>query len=259
MEPLVKWEGPLLRSKEAGSPTRRPPLAPSTSSAGKAGSKNVSLRMGRIFALLLLLALCVRSARAQQDQSTWHLLIEPSFMNPEVSFPISGARHTVLVPGYLSDGEPQYFSKKDWTALGLTWDSFRLRAARNATEKKFHAALVRDAHKVVQYAAINSDDPLTDTMVLSPDFLKKFQDIFGPTLLVALPNRFTVYVFPGLASEYQSYAPMIIRNYQDSTYPVSKEIFEISENGIRAVGAFEEGPPDPTETDSTPVESGTLP
>ena len=222
MEPLVKWEGPLLRSKEAGSPTRQPPLAPSTSSAGKAGSKNVSLRMGRIFALLLLLALCVRSARAQQDQSTWHLLIEPSFMNPEVSFPISGARHTVLVPGYLSDGEPQYFSKKDWTALGLTWDSFRLRAARNATEKKF-------------------------------------QDIFGPTLLVALPNRFTVYVFPGLASEYQSYAPMIIRNYQDSTYPVSKEIFEISENGIRAVGAFEEGPPDPTETDSTPVESGTLP
>jgi len=240
MEPLVKWEGPLLRSKEAGSPTRQPPLAPSTSSAGKADSKNVSFRLGRIFALLLLLALCVRPARAQQDQNTWHLLIEPSFMDPEVSFPITGARHTLFVPGYLdADGDPVYFSKKDWNALKLDWDTFRQRAGQNATEKKFHAELVRDTHKVVQYAAITSDDPLTATMVLSPDFLKKFKNIFGDTILVAIPNRFTVYVFPALASEYKDYSPQVIQAYQQSAYPVSLEVFEISAAGMRAIGAFE--------------------
>jgi hypothetical protein len=195
--------------------------------------------MGRIFALggLALFALC---ARAQEDPKSWHLLIEPSFMDPEVSFPISGAKHTLFVPGYIGeDGEPEYFSKKDWNALGLTWDSFRQRAGQNATEKKFRAELVRDTHKVVQYAAINSDDPLTATMVLSPDFLKKFKDIFGPTILVAIPNRFTVYVFPALASEYQSYAPVVIQDYQQSTYPVSLEVFEISDAGMRVIGAFE--------------------
>jgi hypothetical protein len=92
---------------------------------------------------------------------------------------------------------------------------------------------------VVQYAAINSDDPLTATMVLSPDFLKKFKDIFGPTILVAIPSRFTVYVFPALASEYQSYAPVVIQDYQQSTYPVSLEVFEISDAGMRVIGAFE--------------------
>jgi hypothetical protein len=195
--------------------------------------------MGRIFALLVL-ALSALTAHAQQDPKTWHLLIEPSFMDPQVSFPITGARHTLFVPGYLGDdGEPEYMTKKDWAALGLTWDTFRQRAGQNATQKKFRADLVRDTHKVVQYAAITSDDPLTATMVLSPDFLKKFKDIFGPTILVAIPNRDTVYVFPALASDYKDYSPLVIQAYQQSAYPVSLEVFEISAAGMRAIGTFE--------------------
>ncbi len=195
--------------------------------------------MGRIFALLLFAFSAARAA-AQEDPKSWHLLIEPSFMRPPVSFPISGARRTLLVPGYMSGDDPQYFPKKDWDALGLTWDAFRLRSAQNATQKKFHADLIRDSHQVVQYAAITSDDPLTATMIFSPDFLKRFQTIFGATVLVALPNRFTVYVFPGLASEYKEYSPMIIRAYEESAYPVSLEVFEVSAAGIRAIGAFED-------------------
>jgi hypothetical protein len=199
-----------------------------------------ALRMGRFFALLAL-TLCAAGAFAQQDQASWHLLIEPQFMHPEVSMPISGAKSTALVAGYVdADGMPQYFSKKDWDAQKLNWDTFRVRAAQNATEKKFHAELVRDSHKVVQYAAITSEDPLAATMILSPDFLKKFKDIFGPSVLVAVPDRYTVFVFPELASDYQNYAPMILREYHDSDYPVSLEVFEISSAGIKAIGAFED-------------------
>ena len=195
--------------------------------------------MGRIFALLLMSLFAVHAV-AQQDQKAWHVLIEPTFMHPEVSFPISGARRTVFVPGYMSDGDPQYFSKKDWDATGVTWDAFRARAAQNAIEKKVSGQLIRDQNKVVQYAAISSEDPLTATMVLAPDFLKKFKDIFGTTIFVAIPNRFTVYVFPALASEYKDYSPLIMRAYRDSTYPVSPEVFEISPGGIRAIGVFED-------------------
>ncbi len=188
----------------------------------------------------MAVAFCAAGAWAQQDQAAWHLLIEPHFMHPEVAMPISGAKSTLLVAGYVdADGTPEYFTKKDWDAQGLNWDTFRARAAQNATEKKFHAELIRDTHKVVQYATVTSEDPLTATMILSPDFLKKFKDIFGPTVLVAVPDRFTVYVFPGEASEYKDYAPMIIRAYQDSTWPVSLEVFAISDAGIKAIGTFE--------------------
>jgi hypothetical protein len=192
--------------------------------------------MGRLFALLFF----CHQAAAQQDQTRWHVLIEPTFMRPEVSFPISGARHTVLVPGYMSAGDPHYFSKKDWEALGLTWEAFRARAALNASEKKLSGDLIRDRNKVVQYAAISSDYPLTATMVLAPDFLKKFKDIFGETVLVAIPDRFTVFVFPSVASQYKDYAQLVLEAYHDSAYPVSLEVFEVSSAGMKAIGAYEE-------------------
>lgn len=196
--------------------------------------------MGRIFALLAALLPAGR-ALGQQDQSTWHVLIEPAFLHPEVSFPIPTARHTVFVPGYMGgDGQLADFSKKEWEAAGVTWEAFRARAARNATEKKVSGELVRDHNKVVQYAAITSPDPLTATMVLAPDFLKKFKDIFGPTVLVAIPNRYTVYVFPKLASDYKEYSPLVLGAFHDSAYPVSVEVFEVSPEGIRAIGEFEE-------------------
>ena len=46
-------------------------------------------------------------------------------------------------------------------------------------------------------------------------------------------------LFPALASEYQNYSQLVIQAYQESTYPVSLEVFEISDAGMRAVGAFE--------------------
>jgi len=196
--------------------------------------------MGRLFALLLL-ALPVFRAFGQKDPATWHVLIEPTFMHPEVSFPIPDATRTVLVPGYMGDdGDPVYFTKKDWDALGLRWDAFRARAAGNATEKKVSGQLVRDHNKVVQYAVFGSRSPLTATMVLDPGFLAKFQTIFGSTILVAIPDRYTVYVFPRLASDYKDYSGLILGEYHDSTYPVSTEVFEISSAGLRAIGLFDD-------------------
>jgi hypothetical protein len=177
----------------------------------------------------------------QPDVKTWRILIEPTFMQPEVSFPISGARTTVLVPGYLGeDGEPQYIGKKDWDALKLTWEAFCAQATANRTERKIRCALARDANKVVQYATISSDDPLTATLVLAPDFLKRFQDVFGSSVLVAMPNRYTVYVFPGEGADYTNYSRMILGQYHDSSHPVSREIFNISTAGIKAIGMFED-------------------
>lgn len=161
-------------------------------------------------------------------------------MHPEVSFPIPGAERTVLVPGYLADDEVHYFSKKEWDALGLDWAAFREKAAANAADKTVSVELTRDRKKVVQYATLTSASPLTATAVLSPDFLTKFADIFGAKLLVAIPNRFTVFVFPALASNYQDYAPMILDAYHATAYPVSVEVFEVSASGLRAIGAFQE-------------------
>ncbi|MEA3186936.1 MAG: hypothetical protein QOD99_766 [Chthoniobacter sp.] len=180
------------------------------------------------------------SVQAQTDEKQWHVLIEPKFMHPEVSFPIPGAERTVFVPGYVRGSEVRYFSKTEFAALKLDWPAFRAKAGANVSDKKVKAEFVRNGKKVIDYATISSADPLTATAVLSPDFLKTFSDIFGAKLLVAIPNRFTVFVFPSLATNYRDYAPMIIEAYRAIAYPVSLEVFELSGDGLRAIGTFEE-------------------
>ena len=84
-----------------------------------------SPRRRLVFALMIFAAIDIfgcTTLRAQSDEKTWHVLIEPKFMHPEISFPIPGAERTVLVPGWLGDdGELHYFLKKDWDALNLDW------------------------------------------------------------------------------------------------------------------------------------------
>lgn len=191
--------------------------------------------------MLLGLLLASRAAAQMPGPAQWHVLIEPKFMRPEIAFPIAGAERTVLVPGYLAEGgEVRYFSKKEWDALAMDWVEFQSRSAGNATDNKVKVELSRDRKKVIQYAALTSDSPLTATALLSPDFLKKFSELFGAKLLVAVPNRYTVYVFPKLASSYRDYAPMILEAYHATAYPVSTEVFEVSADGLRAIGTFEE-------------------
>lgn len=162
-------------------------------------------------------------------------------MRPPVTFPIPGAERTVLVPGYRTeDGEVRYFTRAQYDALGLDWPAFQAKAAANKTDKKVKATFARNKKGVVEFATFASEHPLTATSVLVPEFRRTFEETFGPKMLVAVPNRYTVYIFPALASTYRDYAPMILEAYRATPYPVSVEVFELSENGLRAIGIFED-------------------
>jgi len=188
------------------------------------------------------MALMFAAAFAQaQEPATWHVLIEPTFMSPPVMHAISGAKKTALVAGYEdADKMLQYFSKEKFATLKVSWDDFVKRAAENKAERKLTTRFVRDSKDVIQYAVLASDSPLTGTAVLAPDFAKKLADIFGEHPLVVVPNRYTVFIFPKLASEYQDYAPMILDAYRSTPYPVSLEVFEVEDDGLKAIGSFDQ-------------------
>ena len=176
------------------------------------------------------------------DPKLWRLLIEPKFMRPAVSWAIPHAQRTVLAACFVLEGEPVYFSRKDFDELGLDWDRFARQARDNGGTdlEGLKPKYVRDKKQVIEYAQIKSDRPFAAAAVLAPKFLNLFEGVFGSTVLVAIPNRHTVYVFPKLASAYQEYAPMILDDYHGALNPVSTEVFEIGPNGMKAIGIYEE-------------------
>ncbi len=192
-----------------------------------------------------MVAWCAVTAQAAEgpDAKHWRVLIEPKFMKPPVAFEIPNAERTLLVPGFVNAaGEPVYFTREQWTALHLTWGDFFEKARVNAAGllEMLKPELVRDAKKVVEYAVLRSESPLTAEVIFAPGFLKKFEGVFGATLIVVVPNRNTVFVFPKLASNYREFGPMVLDAYHAGQNRVSIEVFELSAERLRAVGIYDE-------------------
>jgi hypothetical protein len=67
-----------------------------------------------------------------------------------------------------------------------------------------------------------------------------FQETIGDSVLLVVPNRYRAFIFPRLASRYEEYTPMVFEAYRATAYPVSVEVFEVSADGMRAIGVYEE-------------------
>lgn len=191
---------------------------------------------GFLFGLIFLLLACAANA------NDWFFLPSPKFMRHEVAFPFSGAKNTVLAPARLGETGVEFPTVAAWTAAGLDEESVRKVTARIASDWLRHVKVewVRNSKNVVEYAALRSDKFPVCVTVFAPEFRKQFEDVFGPKLLLVMPNRQTVFVFPALAVELSDYSPMILEAWRSPAAKVSLEVFELTETGQKAVGRIEE-------------------
>jgi hypothetical protein len=177
-----------------------------------------------------------------QTSEPWRVLLEPSFMHREVAWPVPGADRTVIAPVVLNGDEYLFPSKKVWDSFHLDDAEIQRRGAIAAAQDlaTLKPRYERDRKQVIQYAELKSDRPIVASAVLAPNFLDLFRDTLGDQVYLVVPNRFTAYVFPVLASNYQEYYPMVLEAYHDSTWPVSVEVFELGPKGMRTVGMYRE-------------------
>lgn len=186
-----------------------------------------------------LLAILVITGFAQAGDD-WHLLIEPKFLRHESSWPIQGSDRTVMVAARVVDGEIVPLTKADAEKRGATTEKILADGARTAGDvlAGLKPNYVRDDKKVIQYAVLQSENPLTASAVLAPQFAETFAETLGPDLLVAIPNRNTVYVFPKQSVVYQTFSDTIYAEYQSSPHPVSRELFELRKGKLIAIGTY---------------------
>ena len=183
-------------------------------------------------------------------ESAWRVVIT-GFLHPQnaQTEPIPGAKDAMFaaaasVPtgGGKTGNGVRLLSKEEFAALGVDWAAFRARsaAAASAGLAGLEVELIRDANEVIECAILHSQSPADDltVAVLAPDFLKRFTPLFGRKMLLALPDKQTVYLFPKLASRYQNDAGRVLAVYRKSERPVSREVFELSAEGLRAIGEY---------------------
>lgn len=163
-------------------------------------------------------------------------------MGHKITVPIDGAKNTVLAAARLDEFGASFATEDDWKKDGVV-DAVLLANARAAGAewlKQLQPELVRGPDKVVNYARLASDKIPVAATVLTPEFTKQFEAIFGPKFLVVIPNRHTVFIFPALAGKHQQYAGTVLAAWRSGAPRVSLEVFEMTGKGPRAVGTFAE-------------------
>ena len=193
------------------------------------------------YALFGLWAALVPCAAAEPPpDDVWHLLVEPTFMRHEAAWPIPGSKTAVLTPARLVDGDVQPLRRDEVVERGVTRKKILSSSATSASEvlSTLKPRYVRDTNKVIQYAVLESESPLTASAVLAPEFAGLFTETLGPDVLVAIPNRFRIFVFPRDSFLYQSFSDLIFVEYQSTPYPVTREIFEVRDGKLLAIGSY---------------------
>jgi hypothetical protein len=169
------------------------------------------------------------------------LLLGGYFERPPIHCFLPRSKKTLLFPAHVSRHSEVTPLGSDAGMSPEAWDRF-LKESREDTSllmATLNPLMVRDAHQVIQAAVMSSDDPRLASCILNPGFLRRFSAIFGPDLIVAIPSRTKIYVFPKLANRLPEMSQVIRDDYLISPQPVSTELFELSKKGMRAIGTVD--------------------
>ena len=171
----------------------------------------------------------------------WTLLVEPSFMDYEIRRSSADSQRTILAVTRVDGQEITPLTREQKRGIPITYAQIldEARQSASATLESLTPTFTRDRRGVIEYALLESENPLTASTVLAPDFSEKFSKTLGPDLLVAMPNRFQVFVFSRQDQAYQQMAEAIIAAYLSATYPVSREIFALENGRLRSLGVLQ--------------------
>jgi hypothetical protein len=177
--------------------------------------------------------------RATSGQEPNLLLLGASFERPSIFRYLPGSRRTILYPAIMD--KEGWITPCDKPQTDKDWDRF----LRNSKERislllaTSDIQMTRDNRGVIQMALITGENPEIASCALLPGFLDRFSAVFGPEILIAIPARNKIYVFPKLANRIQDTLRTIHDDRLITPTPVSMELFELSKRGLRAVGTLE--------------------
>lgn len=193
--------------------------------------------------LILILLLLLSPLRVSAEEGELGMYLEPAHFAPDIFHQVKGAKKTVLVPARHTRYGVDTFTEKEWKEEGMDLPTVQQQALHLASKLNETAEVewVRDDRKVVEYAIINSDHPFISSIIFPQkdgknEFVQRFRKILGDEVLVVIPERYTIYVFPRYGPTLQEFGPSLAEIYRVSDLKGSLEIFLVQENTCEVVG-----------------------
>ena len=189
----------------------------------------------RIVLLLLVIGWGPLSTNAAQ----FYVILDPYFYRSPIKVTLEGTTKTVLAYYRMVDSEtlapakPQELTEEAQSAV----ERETIEHARRLLEV-IRPEIIRDSNGVITGLLVQSSDPTLSAILLLPDVGNRYANLLEPDCYFAAPNRRTILFLPRLATDIQTFAPLVHSLYHNDPWPISTEVFEIVDGKLRADGQF---------------------
>lgn len=178
-------------------------------------------------------------ATVSADQIYWCL--EPSDYKERADYCVamSGRVDRVLV--HLSgDGRfVTWVTPSMLASLGLSEADAGAKAFRNLGRALSEASIETQAIDGVQLGFVNTSLPFKASLILAPNLREITEAALGWPLLAVVPDRDFLYLWAARHTDFvQRVGRVVVREYSQASYPISTEVYEITDKAIRAIGEF---------------------
>ncbi len=172
------------------------------------------------------------------------LLPEPRSMRSANSIVVGGAKNTVFSPARETSGAAgvELYTEAEFAKLGIGKDAFEKRARQGAERLLgvYRPELVTDAAGKVRYAVYRGEKQVFACLLVAPSLARVFEQTFGKEILVAVPDRQSLYVFPADPAAVDDVAADLDFRFETGAYAASNEVFVVKLDGspIVTLGTF---------------------
>lgn len=190
----------------------------------------------RSFLLLILLA-SLSPASPEHDHG-WREIIVPSLDRPALYQSIPGSTSASIAVA-----RDTGYDRLNYATTRGAWRWARERARTRGREwlAAARTEIRRDRHQVIDRILITADTPLLSSIVLTPAFYAKFEPLLGDGFHLIIPDRRTIALYPRLGGRIPPEdASVLLEINRFSTYPVSREVFRVTRDGLVADGILSE-------------------
>jgi hypothetical protein len=196
---------------------------------------NFKSQRAQIVSILLWLPLCLALSRSVLAEPV--IILDPYFYRTPLHEAIDGSTKTVLAYYDETDGKvtplpnPARQPVSELHTLAVAYAQAILR--------QMSPKFLRDRQGVLTAIRIEDKDPALSSILLTPGFAERFEDLLGKDCLVAVPNRNTVFLFPRLGGNLEQFYDPLRSIYHNSVWPVSTEFFEWRSGALHSIKDFE--------------------
>lgn len=168
----------------------------------------------------------------------------PKLMGTSNGKAMGGSVTTVFCPAREISRAPyvEVYTDSEFSKLGISADAFE-KKAREAAERLltvYRPELIKDATGKVAYGVYRGEKEIFPCLMMAPSLGKVFENVFGKEIIVAMPDRNALYIFPPNPAVVEDFAADMESRYELSLNAASDEVFVIKgDTGeIRALGSF---------------------